>query len=350
MDMASVRARAKGGLAWAIVCAAGLAGCGARTDPGWLDAYRDPGGGDGGGGSAPCAGENCTSACEADLTPALVTTGLKDPYSLASDGTSLFVGQLVEGEALVRVPTIGGGSEPLVQPIDHVEYIVARDGLVFFTSPNTLSSIPASGGDMQKLATGLGPTGFDVTATHIYVAEYLGNRLTAIDRATLEKETLGTSFSGIYRVASTSTHVYFSTFLDGLFRVPLSGGPAEILGEDEGEPRAVLAVGDDIYYTVPQTQRVYRLPKGETKPIQVADLSTWGVFPEELESDSKHLYVTLVVGDEKPGLIMRVPLLGGAPEVIADSQGPQPSALVIDGGCAFWTDRDEGSVFRVRTP
>jgi hypothetical protein len=50
------------------------------------------------------------------------------------------------------------------------------------------------------------------------------------------------------------------------------------------------------------------------------------------------------------GRAERIPLAGGAPEVVADAGGVRPSALVVDDACVYWTERDGGSVFRARKP
>ena len=74
------------------------------------------------------------------------------------------------------------------------------------------------------------------------------------------------------------------------------------------------------------------------------------VFPEALESDGTFLYLTLETGDDH-GLIVRVPMSGGEVEIVADAQGPRPSALVVDDACVYWTERETGSLFRApKTP
>jgi hypothetical protein len=314
------------------------AGCGAKSE--LLSVERLAGGAAGAGGAGP-------APCAEDAAPVVLATGLTDPYALGGDASSLFVGQLESDLELLRIPKEGGPAEVMVAPVSFVELMIVQEGRVFYSDEGTVSSISVQGGEKSTLASAFGPAGFALTPDRIYLAEYFAQELVEIDRKSLDTEVLGTGFSGIYRVGARGDEVYFSTFLDGLYRFHLSSGALDVVAPEVGGPRAIRVVGQDVYFTVPSSQRVFRLPPGGAEPVLVADLSALGVFPEALETDGTSLYLTLATGSD-PGLVVSVPLGGGEAEVIAEGGGPQPSALVVDEACVYWTERSTGSVLRAR--
>ena len=326
-------------------------------------------GGDGGGGGVPtcgaigascqgdgdccegiCAGGACEippPACASDAGPVVLVTGLSDPYAMGGDATSLFVGQLDTNKALLRLPKAGGAAVNLVESVDFAEYLVVQEDTVFYSTEGSVSAVPTAGGPVTVLTGAFGAAGLAVTKDRIFVAEYFADRLVAIDRATLEKDELQGDVSGIYRVAVAQGGVFFTSFLDGVYRHELSTGQLSVVGEELGSPRAVLAFHDDLYFTVPGSQTIHRLNAGASTPTLVADLSSLGVFVEALVTDGEHLYTTVLTGN-KTGLVVRVPLGGGTPEVVTDQAGSSPSALVVDEDCVYWTERNDGAVFRAR--
>jgi hypothetical protein len=327
------------------------------------------GGGDGGSAGKPCKpegaicasdGECCAGQCQmgacatppppclSDKEPVLLASGLTDPYSLGSDATSLFVGQLEKDMQLLRLPKVGGMPEVMLDHVSFVDYLVVQGGTVFYSDENSLSSVPVAGGMPSKLTGAFGPAGFAVTEQRVYLAEYFAKQLVQVDRSTLKASVLGMGFGGIYRVAATQDDVYFSTFTEGLKRHHLATGELTVIAPELGSPRAVRLFGDSIYFTVPSSQLVFRLKPGSDGPDPITDMSGLGVFIEALESDGEFLYTTIITGQGGPGLIARAPLTGGPAEVVTPGGGGQPSALVVDNGCVYWTERDSGSVFRAR--
>ena len=298
----------------------------------------------------PCIQGTCAAPpppCAGDVGNVILMSGLTDPYSMDGDPTWLFVGQLEAGKDLIRVPKAGGPSEVHVYSVDHADFIVVQQKTVFFASEGAVSSVPAAGGAPSVLAGAFGPAGFAVTNDAIFLAAYLAQDLVRIDRETLATDVLASGLSGIYRVALAQGDVFFSSFLPGLHRYGVATGALDVIAPELGSPRAVLAFHDDVYFTVPSSQRIYRLPPGSESPELVVDLAALGVFPEALVTDGEHLYTTLVTGGG-PGLVVRAPLDGGQPEVVVADAGPSPSALVVDKACVYWTDRTSGTVFRAR--
>lgn len=297
----------------------------------------------------PCAGGACTRPpppCLNDVTPVQLITGLSDPYSLAGDATSLFVGQLEDGPDLLKLPKAGGSATALVEMVPFVEHMVVDGNQVFYTDEGRVRSVPTAGGTVSTLANVFGPAGLAVTPSQVYVAGYFANDLVQIDRTTLGTKVLASGLSGVYRVAATDDAVYFSSHLDGLGRYRLSTGAVDMLAPSLSSPRAVLAHQGWVYFTVPKTNTVHRLPPGGDEPAMFADLSSLSKFPEALQTDGEYLYLTLLAGGV--GHIVRLPIAGGEPEVIVEDAGKSPSALVVDEGCVYWTEREGGSVFRAR--
>ncbi|APR81497.1 Putative serine/threonine-protein kinase pknH [Minicystis rosea] len=345
---------------WATAVVALIAACGARSD------LTGPGSGsnevacraageacmvDGDCCDLPCTGGACAAPpppCLNDTGPVLLAMGLSDPYSLGGDATSLFVAELHETGSILRVPKAGGAKEVLSANEGYTDFLVVDQKTIFYATEHALRFVPTSGGAPETLATVFGPAGFHVGPDRIHLAAYLAEDLVAIDRGTGAKEVLESGMSGIHRVAVNEEGAYFSSFLDGLRRHRFSDGKLDVLGAGLGNARAVLAHGGDIYYTVPKTQRIYRVASGVAEPELLADLSSLGVFLEALVTDGAFLYTTVSAGDGGNGLVARVPIAGGAPQVVSDGGGVSPSALVVDDACVYFTERDGGSVFRAR--
>ena len=364
-----------GALAVTVVVALVGGGCGSRSGLGlwWEDGAGGAGAASNGAGgpAEQCAavGEECAaeedccdavctdgacrappSPCVDDESPVLLATGLSDPYALGGNATSLFMGELAAARPLLRIPKAGGSAEVLIDAVSFVDHLLVREGTVFFSEEAAVSAVPVKGGPKKVLANASGPAGLDVTAGYVYFADYEAGQLVRIDRQTLETKVLGSqALPGIHRVAQieNANLVYFSSSTNGVRRYHLDDGWFDSIDIDTPPARAVRLWGEMVYFTVPSIAHVYRVGVLSVDTELVADLSPLGVYPEALETDGTSLYLTLETGTDS-GLIVRVPIEGGEVEIIADAQGPRPSALVVDDTCVYWTERATGSLYRAR--
>jgi hypothetical protein len=279
----------------------------------------------------------------------LLYAGLTDPYSLAGDGTSLYIGQLEKDKPILRLPKVGGAVSTLVEHANFVDYLWVGGGALLYSDEGAVNRVSTSGGDASTLTTAFGPTGFAVTSSSIFLAEYLAKQLVQIDRATLTRTVLSTSQDGIYRVAVDGDVVYFSSFLDGLRRYHPATQTVEVIGPELGVPRAVTSEHGKTFFTVPSSQSVYRLDGSSSAPVLIGNLAPLGLFPEALVASGDWVYLTLSTGNGA-GLIVRVPKVGAPTEVVSSGVGPSPSALVVDEDCVYWTERTTGSVYRAHKP
>ena len=333
----------------ALLAASGA--CGARSD---LLPSGDPlADGPGGGGSwntlstAGTGGSEPPPPCASDEGPVVLASDLFLPITMVSDATSLFVGENAPDGKILRVPKAGGASQVLANAVSTTQSIAVDDNTVFYTSGGGLRTVPAAGGAEPALVyKAPGSEALALTKNDIFLAEPLGE-LVRLDRATLGATVLVTGPSFARRIAVLPAHVFISNEQAGLHRYDLAAGTLDLLAPELGSPRALLAFHDDVYFTVPS--RIYRLQPSSKSPILLADLGMLGVHPEALAADGAHLYATLVMnGGAGPGIVVRVPLAGGEPEVIVADAGITPRGLVVDQGCLYWIDWQGGTVQRAR--
>jgi hypothetical protein len=90
---------------------------------------------------------------------------------------------------------------------------------------------------------------------------------------------------------------------------------------------------------------VVRAPLAGGAPVVLASGIT---RPNDLAADATHVYWTatgVYTAMGGNGTVKRVPALGGPTELLV-AGGRNPEAIALDGAAVYWTDRDLGSLFR----
>jgi hypothetical protein len=243
--------------------------------------------------------------------------------------------------------------------------------------------------DVTELAAGLaGPTFIEVDDTSVYWANTAGLTAGAGSIVKMPKgggavAVIAEGLSSPRVIAFDADHVYWANqgsppmFTDGtLMRAPKGGGAPETIASGQNVPYGVAVIGSSVYWTT-QTDVMRKVigdpgapapaATGQARPLDIiavgqtlywTNIGTgFGVNPQKdgsimamVEGGSP---VTLVSGVLAPlaitadaaggflywcseGAIMRLPIAGGAAEVVLDKLDPWPWRIAVDGASVFW--------------
>jgi len=216
--------------------------------------------------SAPVAG---------GATKVLTTQSVYNPAGLIADATTLYWYETSFGGVL-SLPKAGGQPKALARLVDNgVEmqvsglaadattlYFTARD---YLTSTWALYSVPKSGGTHKKLAT-LPPASsgqLAISGTDLYVAtdtniahiSTTGGTLTPFTSAnlgsadpsvTLAVTSMAIAGGNLYWSEGATSAIAFCPTPGGMWKIPLTGGPAVGLASDES-PGPIAADASGVY-------------------------------------------------------------------------------------------------------
>ncbi|MFO0755418.1 MAG: hypothetical protein U0359_02940 [Byssovorax sp.] len=252
-----------------------------------------------------------------------------------------------------------------------------------------------------------GPSALAVDTTHVYwVDRGGGGGTSAIVRelkAGGEVEVLATGQGNVPSLALDQTHVYWTNLagpdidpsLVAVMRVPKEGGDAEALSPVQTNPWGLATAEGQVLWTnlpaggaATPTGEVWTMPasggeamllaSGQKTPISLAvqggtaywlnggsapgeesavlaantsggeamTLAEGAFFPLGLSVDESSVYFTNTRTMEGMGNVMKVPVGGGDPAVVAEAQD-HPSTVVRSGDHLFWTNAgsaDAGSI------
>lgn len=144
------------------------------------------------------------------------------------------------------------------------------------------------------------------------------------------------------RLAFDAENVYWAVQGSGpiVFTASRANGGAAPLVYDSSPAVGLAVDGKFVYYTQPARGRVMRVPVGGGFPVVLAD----GLdFPLFLAREGTSLYWT---GGATDGKVMKLDLEDGAvPVTLVDGQ-TSPRAIAVDGGFVYWTDLEDGAILR----
>jgi hypothetical protein len=126
-----------------------------------------------------------------------------------------------------------------------------------------------------------------------------------------------------------STNQVLSTTLSG-------GGAGVLVWKSEGEVQALAAS--------PSWAEIYAFASGTLVRIRDGEdamtIAT-GLLADRIVADDSFVYLA----HGSPGYIMKVPISGGAPRMLA--KGGRPAALAIDQHDIYWLDADSKAVLKL---
>ena len=139
-------------------------------------------------------------------------------------------------------------------------------------------------------------------------------------------------------IVADGDDVYWTANRDGELIAAQDGGAAVVLGSGSIGANELALFGDHVYWTAQEGGSVQRVPRGGG----ATELLSSGTDPLGIAVNDTHVYFT----SKRAGRVLRVPLTGGPFEVIAEAQ-PGPTDVALAGDTVFWINRDDGSLVKV---
>ena len=236
----------------------------------------------------------------AGATPLQLSDGDRQPYSFATDGSYLYWNDTL-GLAGIRRIAAGGDGATLLLAVDALGVALGPTSLFWVTASGSVQSMPKAGGAVQ---------------------------------------TLGTEVNGVtWGVAIDASYFYFAATASlsaTISRVPLSGGPVTDLVTVAADVTAIAVDAANVYFVDGDALSSVPVAGGTSSVIANGFSGTMA-----LKADSGNVYASISLGNGPTGSVVRIPVTGGPPTVLAGSQWI-PSGLALDATCVYWADADLG--------
>ena len=261
----------------------------------------------------------------------MISRGLVAGALLALGGELLGCRQCASSEA----PTIGP-DEPkrivtLVDGVD-VRAMALEGGRIYFGDTATIASVSEMGGVVTTLAKAVNPADVAVGGGAVY---WVGNGHSWVGKVPVgggDVTPIAAESAGPFGdVAVANGFVYWSTYT-ALMKQPLSGGAAvealparNIVWMRFGPTHLVTLEMRDASHFIHTARR-----NGERTGVELAEQRT---STREIVADD--LYAYWIGGGEREHELVRIPLAGGTPEVLASGL-PYWHPIAVDETSLYW--------------
>lgn len=149
--------------------------------------------------------------------------------------------------------------------------------------------------------------------------------------------------------AADGADVFFGVSDGTIRKVPAAGGPASVVASPGIGLQFFAVDATHLYFTksVSGVGGIYRMAKA-TGAISTIDASSAQVCRAGLAVDATHVYWAedgCFSCSTSTGRILKAPLAGGAPVVIASGQ-PHPNFVAVDDGNVYWSNLCSGTIVK----
>jgi hypothetical protein len=271
------------------------------------------------------------------------------------DGNDLYMASTSPSGGVHKVPLSVGGTSGLVAPCSYCQGLAVDATSVFFggLSDGDNPQTCAKGG--CAAASNLG------TSTYLKKIVLLGGRMIigSDDGVQLVEKTGGgavilDSTTRVFDLATDGVFVYYTNYTNSVYRVRVSGGAREKVGDhigDRTDTRALAVAAGRVYWTdtnLTSEGKVFgvgtdlSIMRVEYAPGKV------GLVPSAIGADGTHVYWATVGAAAGQGGLYRCPIAGcAAPTVIVDGL-VGPRTLLVTNDSIFVGH--ENGVFRIAKP
>lgn len=294
----------------------------------------------------------CGGANEATI----LASGQVDPNAIAVDGSNVYWtnggsflpdGGIDRIGAVMKVP-ISGGSPVLLASASDPTGIAVNGSNVYWTNSvlfdSELQSTSLAGGPVTVLTTTELPEGIAVDGTSVYWAESFAIKKVPIEGGA---SSVLTSAQSARALALFASNVYFSD-AGTIKKVSVDGGVVTVLASGlQAAVRSIAADATGIYWGVSMGSlpsdpgtilgSIMKVPLTGGSPIILAS----GVSPASVAVDGKYVYWL-----NSTGTLMRVSVNGGVPVMLSHA-GVGLNALAITGTDVYWTEANCGTIMRL---
>jgi sugar lactone lactonase YvrE len=306
----------------------------------------------------------CGNACDGTTCKmglcqpkALVNNGRPTGLAMSADQTTLYWTDDSQGGGIGRMSADGTNVSIIVPQRDYPFSIAVDDQGIYWTEGMSSGTVMMAGLD-GSLATPvasmpqMSPYGIAVDAGFVYWTDDAAGLVQRAQAANpLVTNAVGVSQQQPHGVAVRLGTVYWATAGDGAIHfAPAAGGMApQVFIPGQMQPEYLAFHGSDLYWSN-STNNGSIVKKDAVALTSPVNIATGQNNPFAVAFDSDYVYWTnhgTVSGDAS---VMRVPLAGGTPQLVARDQ-TSASFLVVDASNVYWTNADAtGAVLRAQKP
>lgn len=188
-----------------------------------------------------------------------------------------------------------------------------------------------------------------VAASSLYVVSYSSSGVSVVppSAARSNPATWQAKQDRPQQLLADAKNLYWATDglkSSGVFSAPLRGGRPKRLAALRSKAVGLALDRRFVYFT--EDGQIKRVPKGGGK-VSVLWRSGLGPEPKQIAVDAKHLYAITSRGAKSSGRVLRLPIGGGKPTVLASRQR-NPCALALDKAWVYWSTCSDGTIWRAR--
>lgn len=216
---------------------------------------------------------------------------------------------------------------------------------IYWGDETKLHRVPLGGGSVETIDAGGDVTAVVADSQDAFASLSFAMGIAKVSTNTWDRASISAMGQRVLLLAVDATHVYWSQATggveDGVFRLPK--------GALDASAKELVAAGYVSYFTMTDASVVYvtnsaALHVVDKATLEITELVADGTWIEDVAVDGSFAYYT----SPSESAVLRVPLVGGAPDEVAPGQD-FPDSIVIAGDWLFWTNRD-GSILRMSKP
>ncbi len=264
------------------------------------------GGRDGSAGNVAAGGICSAGACQ----PVVLAAGLEEPGEMAIDGANVYWTEPAAGQ-IIRVAKAGGPPTILASGLPSPGAIAVSSGTIYWTDAvaGTVSQLAVAGGSPVTLATGLpGPDALAVDAMDVYFSNISDHTVRHLAGSSSVVVASGQTVAAMVLDAS---NVYWATVDGSIIKIPRNGGNTETLA---ASPVTYPGSGPPDY----------------------------GAMGLAIDTTNAYWTYRAYWSGLDPGMVLSVPLEGGAPTVLCAPCGGA-LAVTVDPSGIYWTESGLGN-------
>jgi hypothetical protein len=268
----------------------------------------------------------------------------------SSDVTSLVdSGTIVDAATIDATQVDATPAVPVVVDTSGFPFAIVADGSdVYWTDYNdgSLHRLSSAGGPSVELIparASAGVFGLTVAGGFAYLCDSATGEIRRVATSGESDQVIATS--PCRDVAVNNTHLYWTnsdSAAPAIRRLALPNGSPEDIGAP-GSATNLRLLGNHVYWTSYSSGEIFRVPiGGAASNSLLTTVPTGG--PWGLAVDDTHVYIA--EHHSVGGAVTRVPIAGGAFEILSADEGGAHE-IVVDGADLYWTSEIDGTITRL---
>jgi alpha-tubulin suppressor-like RCC1 family protein len=247
------------------------------------------------------------------------------------------------GGGVYRSNVDGTGLHTIASGLQDVGGLDVDATSIVWSAFGGVNIVPVGGGAPLLIDQAFDGMQIAMDATTVYMTTFQGNQVRAVARSGWPPSVVSTFEDAPVGIALDDTNVYFTNIFTGDVKsVPKAGGPPMLLATGRGASLVAIRAG---YAFWPGEAGIKRVPvAGGATEVLDADPA---IQESAIAVDDDSVFFTTFDPPTGFGTIQSVPLGGGAAHVLASGTSFITEGLQSDGAALYYTDMYGGRVLKV---